>query len=120
MLPFHDFAANLMKSGLVTAGSHGRMNVTICVDQEAMRMAAGGLSIRQLERQRRLLLCLATGSTPLRAYELVVVKARKFPALFDELRVLKLDEWEGLPASDPGTSEAFLQQHVIQPWGVSQ
>ena len=96
------------------------MNVKICENHEAMSMAAAGWITRQLDGKKRLLFCLATGSTPVRTYELVAPKARKSPALFDPLRVLKLDEWLGLPASDPGTCEAYLQRRVIRPWGISQ
>ncbi len=96
-----------------------RMKVEICTDHEAMSAAAARRIAREFGRDRRLLVCLATGSTPARAYELLGARARKSPALFDHLRVLKLDEWAGLPAGDPGSSEAYLRRRVVRPWGVS-
>jgi galactosamine-6-phosphate isomerase len=97
-----------------------RMKVKIWANHEAMSRAAASCIAREFGRHPRQLVCLATGSTPARTYELLGCRARKSPALFDHLRVLKLDEWSGLPMSDPGSSETYLQQRVIRPWGVSQ
>jgi len=85
-----------------------------------MSHGAAGLIARELGRNPRLLICLATGHTPARTYELLGAKARKSPALVKHLRVLKLDEWGGLPVGDPGSCEAYLQERVVRPWGVSQ
>jgi galactosamine-6-phosphate isomerase len=97
-----------------------QMKIKIWSNHEAMSMAAAGCIAREFVRNPQLLVCLATGSTPIRTYELLGTRARAFPALFALLRVLKLDEWLGLPMSDPGSSEAYLQHRVIRPWGVGQ
>jgi galactosamine-6-phosphate isomerase len=96
------------------------MKVKVWGNHEAMSVAAAGCIAREVLRCPRLLVCLATGSTPARTYELLGCRARQSPALFNHVRVLKLDEWAGLPMSDRGSSEAYLQQRVIRPWGVSQ
>jgi len=96
------------------------MKVKICGDHEAMSVAAAGCMAREFGRNPRLLLCLATGSTPIRTYELLGIRARRAPAQFARLRVLKLDEWEGLPMSDPGSSEDYLQRCAIRSWGIRQ
>jgi galactosamine-6-phosphate isomerase len=95
------------------------MKVRITGNYEEMSRAAAACLAREFARNPRLLLCLATGATPARAYELLAPKARKFPELFAQLRVLKLDEWAGLRATDAGSCEAFLRQRVIRPWGIS-
>jgi len=100
-------------------GPHG-IKVKVWGNHEAMSRAAAGCIAREVGRRPRLLVCLATGSTPARTYELLGRRARQCPALFHHMRVLKLDEWEGLSMNDPGSSEAYLQQRVIRPWGVSQ
>ena len=84
-----------------------------------MSLAAADYIARAVGQKPGLLLCLATGSTPARTYELLGSRARKSPALFKHLRVLKLDEWGSLAANDPGSCEAYLRQRVIQPWGIS-
>jgi putative deaminase/isomerase len=97
-----------------------RMKSRIFGNHERMSRAAAGCIAREIGREPGLLVCLATGSTPARAYELLGSQARKSPALFKHLTVLKLDEWGGLAASDPGSCEAYLQRRVVRPWGVSQ
>ena len=65
------------------------------------------------------LLGLATGGSPARMYERLGGRRRQEPDLFRRLRVLKTDEWGGLAMDDPGTSEVYLQQKVVGPWGIS-
>jgi galactosamine-6-phosphate isomerase len=96
------------------------MKIKILDTHESMSRAAAGWIAREFGRNPRLLVCLPTGSTPSRTYELLGSRARKHPALFRQLRLLKLDEWGGLRAGDPGSCEAYLQRHVIGPWGVAQ
>ena len=95
------------------------MRIKISGNYEEMSRAAAADLARELARNPRLLLCLATGSTPARAYELLGARARKAPALLAQARVLKLDEWAGLTATDPGSCEALFRRHVIKEWGIS-
>jgi galactosamine-6-phosphate isomerase len=94
------------------------MKVKICGDHEAMSATAAGFIARGFGRNPQLLVCLATGATPVRTYELLGLRVHARPNHFANLRVLKLDEWEGLSMSDSGSSEDYLQRCVIRPWGV--
>lgn len=67
-----------------------------------------------------LLFCAATGNSPGLLYELMVRESRFHPALFNRMRVIKLDEWWGMPPDDPRTCEVYLQQKLIRPLGISQ
>jgi galactosamine-6-phosphate isomerase len=96
------------------------MKAKIWGHYEAMSQAAAGWIAREVVENPRLLICLATGESPARTFELLAERGRKSAGLFDQLRVLKLDEWGGLPEGDPGSSEAYLRQRVIGPWGISQ
>ncbi len=96
------------------------MKVKVCGSYESMSRAAAGCMARDLERNPRLLVCLATGATPVRTYELLGSRARQQPGLFQKLRALKLDEWDGLPMNAPGTCETYLRHYVLGPWRVSQ
>jgi len=82
-------------------------------DYEAMSQFAADCLVDRLRRQPGSLLCLATGSTPLRAYELLRQRSRAEPALHQQLRVIKLDEWGGLPAGNPATCEYHLQNSLL-------
>jgi galactosamine-6-phosphate isomerase len=89
-------------------------------DFEAMSQLAAELIVEEIRRRPDLLLCAAAGASPIRCYELLVEKRQAEPRLFDRLRVLKLDEWGGLPMDDPATCEAYLRHHLIEPLGISE
>ncbi|HXO78215.1 MAG TPA: galactosamine-6-phosphate isomerase, partial [Puia sp.] len=59
--------------------------------------------------------CAATGNTPGKTYELLAREYDCRPQLFSDMRVLKLDEWGGLPMTDPGTCEFYLQTRLLAP-----
>ena len=94
------------------------MNIITTKDYEAMSQTTLAIITDSLAANPQLLLCLATGATPTRTYELLVAERSKAPHLFDALRIVKLDEWGGLAAHDPVSSEAALQRAIIQPLGI--
>ena len=38
----------------------------------------------------------------------------------DTLRILKLDEWGGVPMTDPQSCEVYLQENLIKPLGIEE
>lgn len=82
---------------------------------EALSQHAAQEVIAVLRGKPDLLLCVATGSTPTRTYELLAAAAAVTPGLFSRVRILKLDEWGGLDLNDPGTSETYVRRHVLAP-----
>ena len=72
-----------------------------------------------LAGKRDLLLCAASGSTPTRLYQMLTERHADQPDAFQELRVLKLDEWGGLGMDEPGSCEHYLRTHLIDPLGIS-
>ncbi|MES1159228.1 MAG: galactosamine-6-phosphate isomerase [Bacteroidota bacterium] len=95
------------------------MKISVLDSYEAISRAAAGIITRQLETKKDLLLCAATGNSPSGTYEQLVEEYRNRPGLFAGLRVLKLDEWGGIPIDDPGSCESYLQAHVLSPLQVS-
>ncbi len=81
-------------------------------DHESMSAAAADWLERRVRARPGLLLCLATGATPMRSYELLAARP---PALFAAARVLKLDEWGGIPMDSPATCETFLRRAIVNP-----
>jgi galactosamine-6-phosphate isomerase len=61
------------------------------------------------------LLCLAAGSTPSRTYEVLVEQAKQTPSVTARCRLLKLDEWGGVPMDDAATCERQLRAVLIDP-----
>lgn len=87
------------------------------IDQ--MGQKAFSIVMDEIEHNPQLLLCAATGSSPLALYRNLAEEAKKRAAVFDELRVLPLDEWVGLPSSD-GSCHAFLQKHILRHLKIAQ
>lgn len=85
---------------------------------EEMGRAAAEVIADELKKKPGLLLCAATGSTPTPAYGFLTAKKKEEPDLFRSLKILKLDEWGGLPMEDPGSCETYLQNHLIRPLDI--
>jgi galactosamine-6-phosphate isomerase len=98
----------------------GGLRACECLDYEAMSRQAAALIMAELRLRPHLLLCAAAGSTPTRAYDLLAGRKQTEPSRFNELRVLKLDEWGGLALDHPATCESYLQRYLIRPLQVPQ
>ena len=79
-----------------------------------MGQKAFSIVMDEIEHNPQLLLCAATGSSPLPLYRNLAEEAKKRTALFEQLRIIPLDEWVGLPSSK-GSCNAFLQKHILRP-----
>jgi galactosamine-6-phosphate isomerase len=87
-------------------------------DHDDLSQKAVTLLARALRGQPGLRLGLATGATPTRTYERLGRMRTRRPALFRGVRIVKLDEWLGLPMDHPATCETYLRENVLRPWGV--
>ena len=93
--------------------------VAVEEDHEAMSRRAAAEMAAALAEAPDLLLCVASGATPTRAYDLFAEDGRARPDAFSRLRILRLDEWGGLAADDPGSSEAQIRRQLAAPLGVT-
>jgi len=75
--------------------------------------------IKELHRRPGMLLCTASGTSPLSTYQLLARKYKEDPNLFDRLRILKLDEWGGIRMDNPQSCEVYLQKNIVQPLHIS-
>jgi glucosamine-6-phosphate isomerase len=96
-------------------GGERGLQVEVLDDHEAMSRQAAEWLVDRIRKQPDVLLCLATGATPMRTYELLAVRGRTEPQLFSRMRVIKLDEWGGLAMSDPASCERHLRDSLIDP-----
>lgn len=83
-----------------------------------MSRSAVDLAIQVIQANPKALICAASGGTPTRFYELLAQSCTEKVTSDRALRVIKLDEWGGLPKDDPGSCEAYLQRWVVQPLGI--
>lgn len=87
-------------------------------DYEAMSHAASEWLGDRIRTHPAMLACLAAGSTPARAYELLAESGRGAPKLFDRLRLIALDEWGGLSATNPASCQFQLRREIVAPLGI--
>jgi putative deaminase/isomerase len=91
------------------------MLITYCSDYQEMSGNAASLVLEEIQKKPDLLLCAATGSSPVGLYAELAATADREPELFNRLRILKLDEWGGVPENHPVTCEYFIQNKILKP-----
>jgi len=77
---------------------------------------ASDLIISAITVKDNLLLCTATGNSTTETYKKLVNKKDRFSC--ENLRIIKLDEWGGVPAEHPMTCETYLQEKLLRPLQV--
>ena len=90
----------------------------IARDEEEMSQRACQWILGLLHRKRDALVCLATGTTPTRTYELLAEQGRQRRGGLRKVRWLQLDEWVGLGPDDPGSCQRYLQEKLLGPLQV--
>ena len=95
------------------------MNIVYCEDYESLSVQAASLVISEIDTRKNLFLCATSGSSPSGLYEELARKAEADRAFFDDLRIIKVDEWCGIPENDPGSSERYLRNRLLDPLGIS-
>jgi galactosamine-6-phosphate isomerase len=94
------------------------MNIKYCSDYYAMSRLSSDFIVAELKKDRKQLLCAATGQSTKATYENLVQVYKNEPGLFDELVLAKLDEWVGMDPLGPGSCESYLQGIIVQPLAI--
>jgi galactosamine-6-phosphate isomerase len=94
------------------------MKIVYCKDYREMSRKAASLVLEDIKKKPELLLCTATGSSPEGLYRELATTAEKEKELFKQLRILKLDEWGGIPQNHPVSCEYFLRKKLLEPLGI--
>ena len=89
--------------------------IQVLDDHESLSRAASTRVLNALASKPDLLVCAAGGSTPLRTYDLLAEHAARQRDAFRSMRLVKLDEWGGLPMGADGTCEAQIRSHLVGP-----
>ena len=90
-------------------------NVHHCQNYQEMSRKAAAHVIAAAVAKNESLLCLPAGNSPAGLYQELTREAERKSDLFRRLRVVKLDEWLGVPASDAATCEHFLKSRLLDP-----
>jgi galactosamine-6-phosphate isomerase len=94
------------------------MKIVYCRDYESLSVQAAARVINETEKRKNLLLCAATGNSPIGLYNELVRRSEVDREFFGELRIIKLDEWAAIPENDPGSSECYLRKRLLDPLGI--
>ncbi|HET7251995.1 MAG TPA: 6-phosphogluconolactonase [Gemmatimonadales bacterium] len=95
------------------------MNVVTCESYERLSAQAAAIVVAQLERRHGLVLCAATGNSPIGLYGELARRAAVDRELFRSLKIIALDEWGGLGEADPGSAAGYLRERVLTPLAIS-
>jgi len=95
------------------------MKIIELENYDALSRAAADQIISALEKNKSALICAATGNSPTGTYGLLKNHFDLHPELFSDLRIIKLDEWGGLPLDDPSTCESYLVKHLTGPLQIT-
>jgi galactosamine-6-phosphate isomerase len=92
----------------------------ILPDHETVSRHAADFLVARLREKPHALLCLAAGSTPARTYELLAREGAKDSTLFKRCRIIKLDEWGGLPPGNPATCDVQIRTTLVSPLNLAE
>ena len=95
------------------------MNVVTCENYERLSAQAASIVEAQIERKHGLLLCAATGNSPIGLYGELAHRATVDRELFRSLKIIALDEWGGLRETDAGSAAGYLRERVLTPLAIS-
>lgn len=95
------------------------MNVRYCEDYDSLSAQAGLLVVSEITKKKHLLLCAATGNSPIGLYQHLVRASAADTSLCAALRIIKLDEWVGIPENGPGSCERYLRTRLLDPLGIA-
>lgn len=90
------------------------MRVMITPDAIEMSKRAAGLFIEAINTNPRLVLGLATGSTPIGLYAELVKAYREGKVDFSQVKTFNLDEYYGLAPEHPASYHYFMREHLFK------
>ena len=90
-----------------------------CRDYEEMSRRASAHVIAVATAKSDFLFCAPTGHSPAGLYQELIREGARQPALLRNFRVVKLDEWLGVPPGDPVSCEHYLQSRLVGPLAIA-
>ncbi len=89
------------------------MEYIVTKDYEEMSKEAAKLLIRKIKENPNIVLGLATGSTPIRTYELLVEAYKNGEIDFSNVTTFNLDEYIGLPKGHDQSYDYFMHEKLF-------
>ncbi len=89
------------------------MRIINCHTYEAMSRKAADILAAQIQLKPNCVLGLATGTTPIGAYQGLIKKCESGSLDFSEVRTYNLDEYRGLTHEDPQSYHYFMNDQLF-------
>ena len=80
---------------------------------EQVSSAAASIVSDAISEHPKGLFGFATGSTPVKLYELLIASYQRGEISFEQLTTVNLDEYIGLPSGHEQSYSTFMQQHLF-------
>jgi galactosamine-6-phosphate isomerase len=87
---------------------------------EEMSSLAGEKMLEVLKEKPHALFCAATGRSPDGAYKYFIKAAAREKVDISKMRIVKLDEWLGVPIDDSSSCEMYIREHIIEPLNIDR
>lgn len=95
------------------------MNIQYFTNYDEMSQRCSTIIIESLKENSNQLLCAATGNSPEGVYKNLADAFVKNPEIFNNLKIVKLDEWGGIPATHPNSCETYIKRKILRPLNIS-
>ncbi len=89
-------------------------------DYNSLSAEAAQVLINCVKNKPDALICIATGSSPTGAYEIFAKTVQEENIDVSKLRIVKLDEWLGVPPTDSSTCESYIIENIIKPLNIDK
>lgn len=96
------------------------MTIRIFEDDAALAADVAQEMVKLVQEKPDAVFCLATGESPMRTYAAMVQLAKEKDVDFSSVNFIGLDEWVGIPRSNPGSCYHFLHERIFQPLGIQE
>ena len=97
-----------------------KMNISYFDTYDELSQKAADIIASDLKVKKNLFFCAATGGSPTGMYAQMSKVKKSEPTLFDQMQVMKMDEWGVSPSSHPDSCESYLQKHLLAPLSIPQ
>ena len=85
----------------------------------ALSAAAAEEILSCVNKKPESVLCLATGDTPLKTYQILVEQVVANQLDFSKVHFVGLDEWVGIPPENSGSCRFFLTKNLFEPLQIA-
>ena len=96
------------------------MEVIILPDAQQVAQMAAQRFINQININPQSVLGLATGSTPLGVYQILVEAQKRGEVDFSKVTTFNLDEYVGVSKDHPGSYHSYMKKNFFEPAGLKE